>query len=158
MSSNTLVFQTSGSISSLPAAFIFLFFQYNVKVSLCKTCSFDVLSAIDIFGNKDFSVIYGGFPIRFLKRYFYLRSISFWRAAFCIVLYVLFYLLTSFSFFFDIYHYLSPTKFLLLSICLWMYSNCNFCLSWIVLSVRCHLLGFILFSKDTFWSCLVFFF
>ena len=96
MSSNCLVFHTSGGISSSPAAFLFLIFLRTESSSslvdgpsLMSNCLLIIL----VIGSF---VTFGGFPSRFSKCYFHSLILSCWFAAFNFALAMLFLLLTSF--------------------------------------------------------------
>ena len=95
ISSNCLVFPTSGGISSSPAAFLFLILLRTESSSLVKGPSFtsNCLLIILVIGS---SVISGGFPSRFLKCCSHSFTLSCWLAAFNFALAVLFLPLTSF--------------------------------------------------------------
>ena len=90
MSSNCLVFHTSGGISSSPAAFLFSIFLRIESSSSCvngpslmSTCSLTIL----VIGS---CVTFGGFPYKFLKFYFHRCSRSCWQVALRLALAVLF--------------------------------------------------------------------
>ena len=96
MSSNCLVFHTSGGISSSPAAYLFLIFLRTESSSsdvngpsLMSNCLLIIL----VIGS---CVTFGGFPRRFSKCCFHRCILSCWFAAFNFALVVLFLLLTSF--------------------------------------------------------------
>ena len=72
------------------------------------------------------SVIFGGFPSRFLKCCSHSFTLSGWLAALCFALDVLFLLLTSFIVCQAILDCLSSTESLILSIWFCMYSACSF--------------------------------
>ena len=116
MSSNCLVFHTSGGISSNPAAFLFLIFLRTESSSssvngpsLISNC----LLMIFVIGS---CVTFGGFPSRFWKCCFHSFTLSCWLAAFNFALAVLFLLLTSFIVCHAILDCLSSTESLILSI------------------------------------------
>ena len=93
---NCLVFHTSGGISSSPAAFLFLILlRTESSSSLVKGPSLmsNCLLIILVIGS---SVIFGGFPSRFLKCCSHSFTLSCWLATFNFALAVLFLLLTSF--------------------------------------------------------------
>ena len=126
MSSNCLVFHTSGGISSSPAAFLFLILlRTESSSSLVKGPSLmsNCLLIILVIGS---SVIFGGFPSRFLKCCSHSFTLSCWLAAFNFALAVLFLLLTSFIVCQAILDCLSSTESLILSIWFCMYSACSF--------------------------------
>ena len=96
MSSNYLVFHTSGGISSTPAAFLFLIFLRTESSSTCvngPSLMSNCLLIILVIGS---CVIFGGFPISFSKCYFHGFILSCWFAAFSFALAEFFLLLTSF--------------------------------------------------------------
>ena len=126
ISSNCLVFHTSGGISSSPAAFLFLILLRTVSSSsLVKGPSFtsNCLLIILVIGS---SVISGGFPSRFLKCCSHSFILSCWLAAFNFALAVLFLPLTSFIVCQAILDCLSSTESLILSIWFCTYSACSF--------------------------------
>ena len=90
ISSNCLVFHTSGGISSSPAAFLFLIFLRTESSSslvkgpsLMSNCWLIIL----VIGS---CVTFGGFPSRFSKCCFHSFTFSCWLAAFNFALAVLF--------------------------------------------------------------------
>ena len=96
MSSNCLVFHTSGGISSSPAAFLFLIYLRNESSSSCvngPSLMSNCLLIILVIGS---CVIFGGFPSKVSKCCFHSFIISCWFAAFSFALAVFFLLLTSF--------------------------------------------------------------
>ena len=96
MSSNCLVFHTSGGISSSPAAFLFLIFLRTEMSSSCgngPSLMSNCLLIILVIGS---CVTFGGFPSRFSKCCFHSFILSCWFAAFSFTLAVLFLPLTSF--------------------------------------------------------------
>ena len=116
ISSNCLVFHTSGGISSSPAAFLFLILlRTESSSSLVKGPSLtsNCLLIILVIGS---SVISGAFPSRFLKCCSHSFTLSCWLAAFNFALAVLFLLLTSFIVCQAILDCLSSTESLILSI------------------------------------------
>ena len=116
MSSNCLVFHTSGGISSSPAAFLFLIFlRTESSSSLVNGPSLmpNCLLIILVIGSF---VIFGGFPSRFSKCCFHSFTLSCWLAAFNFALAVLFLQLNSFIFCQAILDCLSSTESLILSI------------------------------------------
>ena len=126
MSSNCLVFHTSGGISSSPAAFLFLIFLRTESSSSCvngPSLMFNCLLIILVIGS---CVIFSGFPSRFSKCCFHSFILSCWFAAFSFALAVFFLLLTSFIVCQAILDCLSSTESLILSIWFWMYSVCSF--------------------------------
>ena len=94
MSSNCLVFHTSGGISSSPAAFLFLIFLRTESSSSCvngPSLMSNYLLIILVIGS---CVIFGGFPSGFSKCCFHSFILSCWFAAFSFALAVFFLLLT----------------------------------------------------------------
>ena len=86
MSSNCLVFHTSGGISSSPAAFLFLIFLRTESSSSCvngPSLMSNCLLIILVIGS---CVIFGGFPSRFSKCCFHSFILSCWFAAFSFAL------------------------------------------------------------------------
>ena len=126
MSSNCLVFHTSGGISSSPAAFLFLIFLRTESSSSCvngPSLMSNCLLIILVIGS---CVIFGGSPSKFSKCCFHSFILSYWFAAFSFALAVFFLLLTSFIVCQAILDCLSSTESLILSIWFWMYSVCSF--------------------------------
>ena len=126
MSSNCLVFHTSGEISSSPAAFIFLIFLStgwsSSRVngpSLMSNCLLIIL----MIGS---CVTFGRFPSRFSKCCYHSFVLSCWFVAFNLALAVLFLLLTSSIICQAFLDCLSSTDSLILSIWFCMYSVCSF--------------------------------
>ena len=125
MSSNCLVFHTSGRISSSPAAFLFLIFLSTESSSsrvngpsLMSNC----LLIIFVIGS---CVTFGGFLSRFSKCCFHSFICSCWFVTFSLALAVLFLLFTSFIACHAILDCLSSTESLFLSIWFCMYSVCS---------------------------------
>ena len=80
MSSNCLVFHTSGGISSSPAAFLFLIFLRTESSSSCvngPSLMPNCLLIILVIGS---CVIFGGFPSKFSKCCFHSFILSCWFA------------------------------------------------------------------------------
>ena len=126
MSSNCLVFHTSGGISSSPAAFLFLIFLRTESSSSCvngPSLMSNCLLIILVIGS---CVIFGGFPSKFSKWCFHSFILSCWFAALSFALAVFFLLLISFIVCQAILDCLSSTESLILSIWFWMYSVCSF--------------------------------
>ena len=126
MSSNCLVFHTSGGISSSPAAFLFLIFvrtESNSSLVNGPSLMSNCLLIILVIGSF---VTFGGFPSRFSKCCFHSFTLSCWLAAFNFALAVFFLLLTSFIVCQAILDCLSSTESLILSIWFCMYSVCSF--------------------------------
>ena len=125
MSSNCLVFHTSGGISSSPAAFLFLSFLRTESSSCVNGPSLmsNYLLIIVLIGS---CVTFGGSPSRFSKCCFHSFILSCWFAAVNFALVVLFLLLTSFIVCQAILDCLSSTESLILSIWFCVYSVCSF--------------------------------
>ena len=126
MSSNCLVFHTSGGISSSPKAFLFFIFlstesssSWVKSPSLMSNCLLIIL----VIGS---CITFGGFPSRFSKCCFHSFIHSCWFVAFNFALAVLFLPLTSFIVCQAILDCLSSTESLILSIWFCMYSVCSF--------------------------------
>ena len=86
MSSNCLVFHTSGGISSSPAAFLFLIFLRTESSSSCVNGPSLVSNCLLIILVIDSCVIFGGFPSKFSKCCFHSCILSCWFAAFSFAL------------------------------------------------------------------------
>ena len=126
MLSNSLVFHTSGGISSSPAAFIFLTFLHTKSSSSCVNCPSLMSSWLRLIFVVGSSVTIGGFPSKFLKCCFH-RCIRFsWLTAFSLALAVLFLLLSSFTVCHAILVCLYSTRSQILLIWFCMYSVCSF--------------------------------
>ena len=126
MSSNCLIFHTSGGISSSTAAFLFLIFlstesssSWVKGPSLMSNCLLILL----VIGS---CVTFGGFLSKFLKCCFHRCICSCWLVVFSLAFTVFFLLLTSFTICHAILDCLSSTEFLILSIWFCMYSVCSF--------------------------------
>ena len=126
MSSNCLVFHTSGEISSSPAAFLFLIFLRTESSSSCVNGPSIMSNCLPIILVIGSCVTFGGFPSKFWKCCFHSFILSCWFAAFSFALTVFFLLLTSFIVYQAILDCLSSTESLILSIWFWMYSVCSF--------------------------------
>ena len=125
MSSNCLVFHTSGGISSSPAAFLFLIFlRTESSSSLVNSPSLmcNCLLIILVIGS---CIMFGGLASRFSKC-FHSFILSCWFAAFSFALAVLFLPLTSFIVCQAILDCLSSAESLILSILFCMNSVCSF--------------------------------
>ena len=118
MSSNSLVFHTSGSISSSPAVFLFLIFLCTESSSSCVDCPSLMSSWL--------LIIFGGFPSKFPKCCFHKCNRSSWLVAFSLAFAVLILLLTLFTVCHAILNCLSSDEFLILLIWFCMYSVCSF--------------------------------
>ena len=126
MSSNCLVFHTSGEISSSPAAFLFLIFistESNSSWVDGPSLMSNGLLNILVIGS---CVTFGGFLSRFSKCCFHSFIRSCWFVALGLALAVLFLLLTSFIICHAIQDCLSSSESLILSIWFCMYSVCSF--------------------------------
>ena len=126
MSSDCLVFYTSGGISSNPTASLFLIFlstELNSSRVNCPSLMSNCLLIILVIGSY---VTFGGFPSRFWKCCFHSVICSYCFVAFSLALAVLFLLLSSFIVCHAILDCLSSTEFLILSIWFSMYSVCSF--------------------------------
>ena len=153
MSSNCLVFHTSGGISSSPAAFLFLIFLRTESSSSLvngPSLMFNCLLIILVIGSF---VTFGGFPSRFSKCCFHSFTLSCWFAAFNFALAVLFLLLNSFIVCQAILDCLSSTESPILSIWFCMYSVCSF--RYMPANWYCAFSSFralcLLGSSDSFW-------
>ena len=153
MSSNCLVFHTTGGISSSPAGFLFLIYLRTESSSssmngpsLMPNC----LQIILVIGS---CITFGGLPCRFSKSSFHSFILPYWFAAFNFALAVLFLLLTSFIVCQAIVDCLSSTESLILSIWFCMYSVCSF--RYMPANWYCAFLIFghlcLLGSSDSFW-------
>ena len=122
MSSNCLVFHTSGGISSSPAAFLFLIFLRTQSSSSCVNGPSLMSNCLLIILVIDSCVIFGGFPCKFSKCCFHSFILSCWFAAFSFALAVFFLLLTSFIVCQAIFHRVSNLIYLILNVfCLFLY-------------------------------------
>ena len=126
MSSNSLVFHTSGGISSSPAAFLFLNFLSTESSSSCVNCPSLMSHCLLIILVIDPCVTFGGFLSNFSKCCFYSSFRSSWLVAFSLALAVLFLLRTSFIVCHAILDCLSSTESLILSIWFCIYSVRSF--------------------------------
>ena len=116
MSSNCLVFNTSGGISSSLVAFLFLIFL-STELSSSRVNGPSLMSncllMILVIGS---CVTFGGFSSRLSKCYFHSFIRSGWLLAFSLALAVLFFLLTLFIVCHAILDCQSSTESLILSI------------------------------------------
>ena len=126
MSSNCLVFHTSGGISSNPVAFQFLIFLSTESSSSRVNGPSLMSNCLLILLMISLCVTFGGFPRRFWKCCFHSFIRSCWLVAFSLALVVLFLLLTSFIVCHAILDCLSSTEPVILSIWFCMYSLCSF--------------------------------
>ena len=126
MSSNCLVFHTSGGISSSPAAFVFLIFLSTESSSSWVNGPSLMSSCLLIIFMIGSCVTFGGFPSKFSKCCFHSCIRSSWLVAFSLALAVLYLLLTLFTVCHAILDCLSSTESLILSIWFHMYSICSF--------------------------------
>ena len=126
MLSNSLVFHTSGGISSSPAAFLFWIFLRTESSSSCVNCPslmFNCLLIILMIGS---CVTFRGLPSKFSKCCFHRCICSSGLVAFSFAFTMLFLLLTSFTVCHAILDCLSSTESLILLIWFCMYSVCSF--------------------------------
>ena len=126
MSSNCLVFHTSGGISSSPGAFLFLIFLRTESSSSWVYGPNLMSNCLLIFLVIGSCVTFGGFSSNFSKCCFHSFILSCWFATFSFALTVLSLLLTSFIVCQVILDCLSSTESLILSIWFCMYSVCSF--------------------------------
>ena len=159
MLSNFLVLHTSASISSKPAAFLFLIFLSNTLGSSrinCQSLMSSGLLRIFVIGS---SVTLGDSPNTFLKCCFCTCICSSWVEAFSLALMVHFLLLTSFTVCHAMLDYLSSTESLILLIWFWMYCVCSF--RYALFSSLCAwalaCFGFLLLHRDTVFMSSYFF-
>ena len=127
VSSNSLVFYTSGGISSSPATFLFKIFL-NTESSSCVNCPSLISNCLLIILVIGSCVTFRGFPSKFSKCF--LRCIrSSWLVVFSLAFAVLFLQLTSFTVCHAILDCLSLTVSLTLLIwfCLYSVCSCRFC-------------------------------
>ena len=156
MSSNSLVFHTSGVISSSPAAFLFLIFLSTESSSSCINCPSLMSNCLLIILVIGSCVTFGGFPSKFSKCCFHSCIHSSWLVAFSLAFAVLFLLLTSFTVCHAILDCISSTESLILSIGFCMYSVSSF--RYMLANSFCAflsfraliLVGFLLF-ESSFW-------
>ena len=139
MSSNCLVFHTSGDISSSPAAFLFLIFL-SAESNSCENGPSLMSKYLQIILMIGSWVTFGGFPSKFSKCRFHCYIRSCWQVAFSLALAGLFLLLTSFIGCHAILDCLSSTESLILSIWFCMYSVCSF--RYILTNSFCAFLSF----------------
>ena len=126
MSSNCLIFHTSGGISSSPAAFLFLIFLSTESSFSCVNGPSLMFNCLLIILEIGSCVTSGGFPSRFWKCCFYSCIRSCWFVAFSLALAVLFLLFTSFTVCHAMLDCPSATESLILSIWFCMHSVCSF--------------------------------
>ena len=107
--SNSLVFHTSGGISSSPAAFLFLIFL-NTESSSCVNCPSLISNCLLIILVIGSCVTFRGCPSKFLKCCFHGCIRSCWLVAFSLAFTVLFLLPTSFTVCYAILDCLSSTE------------------------------------------------
>ena len=124
--SNSLVFHTSGGISSSSAAFLFWIFLSIKSSSSCVNYPSLMSSWLQITFVIGSCVNFEWFPSKFSKCCFHMCIRSSWLVAFCLPFAVLFLLLTSFTVCLAIRDCLSLTESLILSIWFCMYSVCSF--------------------------------
>ena len=121
-SSNSLVFHTSGGISSSPAAYLFLIFLCTDLSSSCVNCPSLMSSWLIIIFMVSSCITYGGFPSKFSKCYFHWCIRSYLLVAFSLAFIVLHLLLILFTVCHAILDCLSSTESLILLIWFCMYS------------------------------------
>ena len=126
ISSNSLVFHTSGGISSIPAAFLFLIFLSAELSSSCVNCPSLMSNCLLIILEIGSCVTFRGFLSKFSKCCFHSCIHSSWLVVFSLAFTVLFLLLTSFTICHAILDCLSSTESLILSIWFCMHSVCSF--------------------------------
>ena len=131
MSSNSLVFHTSGGISSSPVAFLFLIFLSTQSSCSCVDCPSLMSNWLLIIFVIGSCLTFGGFPSKFSKCCFHRCIRSSWLVAFSLAFAVLFLLLTSIAVNHAILDCLSSTESLILSIWFCMYAVCSY---WYVLA------------------------
>ena len=125
MSSNSLVFHTSGVFyQALPLSY-FYFFSTESSFS-CVNCPSLMSSWLLKFFVIGSSVSFGGFPSKFSRCCFHICIRSYWLVAFSLAFTVLLLLLTSFMVCHTILDCLSSAEFLILLIWFCMYSVCSF--------------------------------
>ena len=140
MSSNYLLFHTSGGISSIPAAFLFSFFLNTESSSSCVNCPSlmsNWLLVIFVIGS---CLTFEYFPCKFSKYCFHSCICSRWLVAFSLAFAVLFLLLTSFTVYHAILDCLSSIEPLILLIGFCMYSVCFF--RYMIVNSFCAFLSF----------------
>ena len=135
-----LVFHTSGGISSIPAAFLFLIFLNTELSSSYINCSSLMSSWLLIIFVIGSCLTFGGFPSKPLKCCFHRCICSSWLAAFSLALAVLFFLLTSITICHTILDCLSSTKPLILLIWFCMYWVSSF--RYMLVNLFCAFLSF----------------
>ena len=162
MSSNFLVFHTSGGILSSPAAFLFLIFL-KIKSSSCVNCPSLMSNCLLIILVIGSCSTFGGFPSKFSKCCFHRCIHSCWLVAFSLAFTVFFLLLTSFTVCHPILDCLSSTESLILLIWFCKYSVCSFRYMlansfWVFLSFRALVLvGFFLLHLEAVFTSARFF-
>ena len=115
MSSNSLVFHTSGGISLSPVAFLIWIFLSTESSSSCINCPILMSSWYLIIFVIGSFVTFGGFPSKFWKCYFHRCIRSSWLVAFSLAFAVHFLLLTLFIVCYATLDCLSWTKSLIFS-------------------------------------------
>ena len=111
MSANSLVFHTSGRISSSPRAFPFLIFLRTELSSSCVSSPSLMSSSLLIIFVISSCVTFVGFPSTFSKCCFH-RCFYSWLVAFSLAFALLFLLLTSFTVCYAIVDCLSSTVYI----------------------------------------------
>ena len=97
ISSNSLVFHTSGCVSSSPAVFLVFIFLGTESSSSCVNCPRLMSNCLLIIFVIGSCVTFGGFPSKFSKCWFHRCICSCWLVDFSLAFAVLFLLLTSFT-------------------------------------------------------------
>ena len=144
--SNSLVFHTSGGISS-PSAFLFLIFLNTKSNYSCLNCPSLMSRWLRMVFVICSSVTFGGFPSKFLKCCFHRCIHSSLLAAFSLALVVLFLQLNSFTVCRAISDCLSSTESLILLIWFGMYSYPY----WFYVSLRSCLVGWCFIAYQPVW-------
>ena len=163
MSSNSLVFHTSGGISSSPTAFQFLIFLSTKSSSSCVNCPSLMSSWLLIIFVITSSVAFRSFPSKFWKCCYHKCIHSSSLVTFSLALTVLFLLFTLFTICHAILNCLSSTEFLILLIWFCRYSVCSFRYMlvnsfWAFLSFWALILvGFLLLHREAVFTSAYFF-
>ena len=134
MSSNCLVFHTSGGIASRPATFIFLIFLSTESSSSCVNYPSLMSNCLLIILVMVSCVTFEGVPSKFSKC-FHCCIRSCWLVAFSLAFALLFLLLTSFIVCHAILDCQSSIEYLILLICFCLYSVGSF--RWMLANSLC---------------------
>ena len=140
ISSNCLVFHTSGGISSSPVAFRFLIFLSTESCSFWVNCPSLMSNCLQIILMIGLWVTFGGFPSKFSKCCSHNCIHSCWLVAFSFAFAVLFLLLTSCTVWHPILDCLSTIESLNVLIWFCMYCICSF--RYILANLFCAFLSF----------------